>query len=132
MAGDTKETGAPVLDPSDALISDPFPGIQATLDGILDELRGVTKEGPSIFDLTALGAGTFGQHQWQRLRIAEIIATASAAGTLILTIGSFPRTLNLAVGINRIPFPVTIERATDVSIGGTAVGLTAYAIATPE
>jgi hypothetical protein len=129
MAGDTKETSATQLAVPE---TDAFAGIQSTLDAIRDELRGSISDGPGIFDILASGAIASATHQWQRLRVERIIATCSTAGTLIITVGSRARTLNLAVGVSDIPFPDTIERGTNVDLSGTAVGVTAYLIATPE
>lgn len=132
MAGDTKnvDSAEQVAAPN---FDNPFPGIQGTLTEILDALRGAAPgEVPSTFDLSTV-AGAFGQHQWQRLRVSWIVVSASAAGTFTLTIGAFLRTWNIGVGVSPpIMFPYVIERGTDVVIGGSAAGLTAYLIGTPE
>ena len=131
MAGDTKtvdnheQVGATDY-------SDPFPGIQSTLDLILATLQGRVTDGPGVFDVTAAGLQTFGTHQWQRLQVVSLVFTCSAAGTATLTVGSFLRTWNIIAGINVMPFPITIERATDLILGGTAAGITLQIIASQE
>jgi hypothetical protein len=112
--------------------SDPFPGIQSTLDLILQALIGRPSDAEGVFDITAQGLQTFGTHQWQRLQVSAIVASASAAGTLTLTVGSFLRTINIGAGVTVIPFPITIERGTDVILGGTAAAVAAFLIGTPE
>ena len=89
-------------------------------------------DGPGVFDITAQGLQTFGTHQWQRLQVATLVFTCSAAGTATLTVGSFLRTWNVIAGVNVIPFPITVERATDLILGGTAVGLTCQLLASQE
>lgn len=133
MSGDTKETAPSTLaTPSDPALNDPFPGIQATLDGILDELRGVSRRGPGRFDLGVDANTLISGSDWLRIRAAFLVVSCSAAGTAVLTIGSFARTFNIVAGVTPIPFPETIERGADVTLTGTAVGLTGYLIATPE
>lgn len=135
MAGDVKTVDA--HDVAAVPVADPFGGIANTLDEIRDILRGQGAKAEAVFDLptaaqVASGITPFAQHQWQRLHVASIVATASAAGTLIITVGSTVRTFNIDVGVNVIPFPTTIDRGTDFTVGGTAVGLTAFALATAE
>lgn len=133
MAGDTKETGPGTLaTPGDPTLTDPFPGIQATLDGILDELRGVSRRGPGRFDLGANANSAIAGADWLRVRTALLVVSCSAAGTAVLTIGSFARTFQVIAGVTSIPFPETIERGADVTITGTAADLTGYLVGTPE
>lgn len=132
MAGDVKtpESGEQVAAPD---YQNPFPSIQRTLEAILDALRGSAPgEVPSIFDILAAGGITFGQHQWQRIRVSLLVVSASAAGTATVRIGSFTRTWQVGVGTTTLPFPYVIERGTDVVLGGSAADITGYLIATPE
>lgn len=131
MAGDNKTTDSRAeADAPDW--GDPFPSIQSTLDAILAAARGSVAAGPGIFDIEAAGLSGFASHDWQKVRAERLIVSASAAGTATLTIGSFVRTWNIAAGVSNIPYIATIERGTDIVLGGTAVGITGYIIGTPE
>lgn len=134
MAGDTKTTDQreEVAAPDYA---NPFPSIQATLDDILETLRGRVADGLGIFDLPATTApplAIFGQHMWQRIQVQTIVVNCSAAGTFILTIGSYTRTWNVDIGVTAIPFPYTFDRAADISVAGTATGINGYIVAAAE
>jgi len=135
MAGDTKETGPgpdEVVSPDTLPYVDPFPSLDAKLGAIIDALAGLGQNGPEVFDLAAFGAANIAQHMWLRLHIQTIVVSCTAAGTFILNVGSFARTWNLDIGTTVIPYPITVERGTDLSFAGAAAGLNGYVLATAD
>lgn len=133
MAGDTKTTDQREVVPAPDY-DDPFPGIQSTLDAIRDALVGRPSDAAGIFDLVAVASGvlTFAQHSYQRVQVAALVVSCGAAGTAIITIGSFARTFNVVAGVTVVPFPITLERGTDLTLTGTALTLAGYLIGSAE
>lgn len=125
MAGDIKETTADETAPP--VVNDPFPDIKATLDAIAAAIRG---DGLGIYEFNAAGNMLAGA-SWQKLRLRYFVFSTTAPATVTLTVGTIARTFSLPAADTRVvPFPLVIERGTNVSVSGSIQS--AYLIAEPE
>lgn len=123
MAGDeypheSAETAPPMVD-------DPFPSIADRLGAMVDALRMVDWEivGPiSTAAATASGLSS----QYPKLRVQQVILSTDIACIATIVIGSIRLPFAITPGINVLPFPLLIERGTNVSIE-YSVAVTAHA-----
>lgn len=113
MAGDeypheSAETAPPMVD-------DPFPSIADKLSELVDAARMVDWEiiGPIS---TAAAAASGLTSQYPKLRVQSVIMSTDTAVVATLVVGTIRYPFALAIGINRFPFPLLIERGTNVSV----------------
>jgi hypothetical protein len=113
MAGDeypheAAETAPPMVD-------DPFPSIADKLSELVNAVRMVDWEiiGPiSTAAATASGLTS----QYPKLRVQTVIISTDIATIATLVVGTIRYPFAVVAGINRFPFPLLIERGTNVSV----------------
>lgn len=131
MAGDVKTADSEEALPTPDY-QNPFPGILGELRKVALALGAIAEQQPATFVIVN-GAPpvSIAGHQWQRLRVSRLVVFASAAGAAVLTIGTAPINVQVAVGATDVPLSVTIERGVDITLTGPA-NLSGWLIATPE
>ena len=127
MAGDTKDTGSVAVDDG----GDPLkPLTDTTRSGLASLLAFLAMENAEIIRLEAAAAPVV-QSQHVRLRVRGIIVNPITAGALTLTIGTAQYPFDGgAREIEWVPFPLVIERGSDMSCVGADGRI--YLIGDPE
>lgn len=123
MAGNQDSAPSAVATPD---YSDPFPGIQATLDEIRETLAGLGRGTEKIIPFAANGQALPTSQRWHT---SILVFSVSAAATVTLTIGSSSRSFVVPAGDTRvIPYPASIERGVDIALSTSAGAVTGYLI----
>lgn len=128
MAGDTKEIDGAELIGDD---SDPLAMVTAATKAAATSVAGALRlDGAAIIRLDA-AAAPIPQSQYPKLRVRYLILNANAID-ISLQIGTvlYPFTFVSGTGIETVPFPLVIERGTNMAAVGANGRI--YVIGDPE